>query len=110
MTPIFAGSPEVDQELFSGESIHNLHSIDNADASHTLGVVRAQQQSQLNELVTTHAQLACHILHTVLLHILLPLKDVPASWRKLAEMHMGITLHTACLVQCNPAIANNIHP
>ena len=72
-------APEVDKQLFSWEGIHNLNSVDNANASHPLSVVRAQQQGQLDELIPAHPQLTLHILHPVLLHILLPLKDVPAQ-------------------------------
>ena len=79
MTHSVSPVPEVDQKLLSGESIDNLHSIDDADAGHAFCVIRAQQEGQLDELVPCHAQLALHILHPVLLHILLPLKNVPAG-------------------------------
>ena len=69
--------PEVDQQVFTREGIDNLYSIDNTDACHPFGVVRAQEQGQLDELIPAHPQLILYILHSVLLHVLLPLKDVP---------------------------------
>ena len=47
--------PEIDKELLTGEGIDNLNSIDDANACHSLSIVRAQQQSQLDELVPGHA-------------------------------------------------------
>ncbi|KAA6426037.1 MAG: hypothetical protein FRX49_03889 [Trebouxia sp. A1-2] len=56
-------APEVDKQLFSREGIHNLNSVDNANAGDPLGVVRPQQQGQLDELIPAHPQLTLHILH-----------------------------------------------
>ena len=71
--------PEGSEAPHRLEGVHNLDGIDDANASHTLAVVAAQQQAKLDELLPVHSQFPLYVIRPVLLHILPALKYVPAA-------------------------------